>query len=104
MVSGFSICLGYSRICCCSHFHIQSVQIHEKKVYLFFYFPPCNIASFLLLVKLTLGQIVRQRLSDGRKVTCRLLGVILEENIPEELQVVIVNFFAYIKIQINRLI
>ncbi|KAK1422909.1 hypothetical protein QVD17_18198 [Tagetes erecta] len=37
-------------------------------------------------VKLTLGQIVRQRLSDGRKVTCRLLGVILEENTPEELQ------------------
>ncbi|CAI9275640.1 unnamed protein product [Lactuca saligna] len=34
----------------------------------------------------TLGQIVRQRLSDGRKVTCRLLGVILEENTPEELQ------------------
>ncbi|KAJ0693150.1 putative peroxisome biogenesis protein [Helianthus annuus] len=36
---------------------------------------------------LTLGQIVRQRLSDGRKVTCRLLGVILEENTPEELQI-----------------
>ncbi|KAI3728856.1 hypothetical protein L6452_17500 [Arctium lappa] len=34
----------------------------------------------------TLGQIVRQKLSDGRKVTCRLLGVILEENSPEELQ------------------
>ncbi|KAK1422910.1 hypothetical protein QVD17_18199 [Tagetes erecta] len=34
----------------------------------------------------TLAQIVRQRLSDGRKVTCRLLGVILEENTPEELQ------------------
>ncbi|KAI3717325.1 hypothetical protein L1987_68882 [Smallanthus sonchifolius] len=34
----------------------------------------------------TLGQIVRKRLSDGRKVTCRLLGVILEENTPEELQ------------------
>ncbi|KAL1560767.1 peroxisome assembly protein 22 [Salvia divinorum] len=34
----------------------------------------------------TLSQIVRQRLSEGRKVTCRLLGVILEENSPEELQ------------------
>ncbi|XP_024993520.1 peroxisome biogenesis protein 22-like isoform X2 [Cynara cardunculus var. scolymus] len=34
----------------------------------------------------TLGQIVRQKLGDGRKVTCRLLGVILEENTPEELQ------------------
>ncbi|XP_010267796.1 PREDICTED: peroxisome biogenesis protein 22 isoform X2 [Nelumbo nucifera] len=34
----------------------------------------------------TLGQIVRQKLSEGRKVTCRLLGVILEESSPEELQ------------------
>nr|KAJ0211163.1 hypothetical protein LSAT_V11C400184000 [Lactuca sativa] len=39
-------------------------------------------------VKPTLGQIVRQRLNDGRKVTCRLLGIILEESTPEELQVV----------------
>ncbi|KAG6419550.1 hypothetical protein SASPL_121772 [Salvia splendens] len=37
-------------------------------------------------VKPTLSQIVRQRLSEGRKITCRLLGVILEENSPEELQ------------------
>ncbi|GMQ01251.1 hypothetical protein CsSME_00047954 [Camellia sinensis var. sinensis] len=36
----------------------------------------------------TLGQIVRQKLSEGRKVTCRLLGVVLEETSPEELQVV----------------
>ncbi|CAN7074101.1 hypothetical protein Bca4012_090079 [Brassica carinata] len=36
--------------------------------------------------KPTLGKIVRQRLSEGRKVTCRLLGVILEESSPEELQ------------------
>ncbi|XP_047150427.1 peroxisome biogenesis protein 22 isoform X2 [Vigna umbellata] len=36
--------------------------------------------------KPTLGQIVRQKLSEGRKVTCRLLGVILEESSPEELQ------------------
>ncbi|KAI3680225.1 hypothetical protein L2E82_50550 [Cichorium intybus] len=41
------------------------------------FFPPANV---------TLGQIVRRRLSDGRKITCRLLGVILEENTPEELQ------------------
>ncbi|KAJ4729995.1 Peroxisome biogenesis protein 22 [Melia azedarach] len=37
-------------------------------------------------VKPTLGQVVRQKLSEGRKVTCRLLGVILEESSPEELQ------------------
>lgn len=37
-------------------------------------------------VKLTLGQIVRQRLCEGRKVTSRLVGVILEESTPEELQ------------------
>ncbi|XP_059661049.1 peroxisome biogenesis protein 22 [Cornus florida] len=37
-------------------------------------------------VKPTLGQLVRQKLSEGRKVTCRLLGVILEESSPEELQ------------------
>ncbi|KAI3502274.1 hypothetical protein L1887_30307 [Cichorium endivia] len=41
------------------------------------FIPPANA---------TLGQIVRQRLSDGRKITCRLLGVILEETTPEELQ------------------
>ncbi|KAG6385160.1 hypothetical protein SASPL_153988 [Salvia splendens] len=64
------------------------------------------IDEFFQPVKPTLGQIVRQRLSEGRKVrlespyggwgerdagdragvTCRLLGVILEENTPEELQ------------------
>ncbi|XP_058220265.1 peroxisome biogenesis protein 22 [Rhododendron vialii] len=37
-------------------------------------------------IKPTLGQVVRQKLIDGRKVTCRLLGVILEETSPEELQ------------------
>ncbi|WOG98799.1 hypothetical protein DCAR_0418144 [Daucus carota subsp. sativus] len=42
--------------------------------------------EFFQSVKPTLGQIVRQRLSEGRKVTCRLLGVILEESTPEELQ------------------
>ncbi|KAJ8568787.1 hypothetical protein K7X08_032418 [Anisodus acutangulus] len=44
------------------------------------------IDEFFQPVKPTLGQIVRQRLSEGRKVTCRLLGVILEETSPEELQ------------------
>lgn len=37
-------------------------------------------------IKPTLGQIVSKKLNGGRKVTCRLLGVILEENSPEELQ------------------
>ncbi|XP_020599083.1 peroxisome biogenesis protein 22 [Phalaenopsis equestris] len=36
--------------------------------------------------ELRLGQIVRKRLGGCRKVTCQLLGVILEEKNPEELQ------------------
>ncbi|XP_075498184.1 peroxisome biogenesis protein 22-like [Primulina tabacum] len=44
------------------------------------------IDEFFQPVKPTLAQIVRQRLSEGRKVTCRLLDVILEESSPEELQ------------------
>ncbi|KAL3635497.1 peroxisome assembly protein 22 [Castilleja foliolosa] len=44
------------------------------------------IDEFFQPVKPTLSQIVRQRLCEGRKVTCRLLGVILEESSPEELQ------------------
>ncbi|KAG0499448.1 hypothetical protein HPP92_004139 [Vanilla planifolia] len=36
--------------------------------------------------KLTLEKIVRHRLNEGRKVTCQLLGVILEETTPEDLQ------------------
>ncbi|CAL1406897.1 unnamed protein product [Linum trigynum] len=44
------------------------------------------VDEFFHPVKPTLGQVVRQKLSEGRKVTCRLLGVILEENTPEELQ------------------
>ncbi|CAF2153609.1 unnamed protein product [Brassica rapa] len=44
------------------------------------------VDQFFQPAKPTLGQIVRQRLSEGRKVTCRLLGVILEESSPEELQ------------------
>lgn len=44
------------------------------------------VNEFFQPVKPTLGQIVRRKLSEGRKVTCRLLGVVLEENSPEELQ------------------
>ncbi|XAR55406.1 hypothetical protein NMG60_11035467 [Bertholletia excelsa] len=44
------------------------------------------IDEFFQPVKPTLGQIVRQKLSEGRKVTCRLLGVVLEQTTPEELQ------------------
>ncbi|GAB4859469.1 peroxisome assembly protein 22 [Ancistrocladus abbreviatus] len=44
------------------------------------------VDDFFQPVKPTLGQIVRQKLCEGRKVTCRLVGVILEETSPEELQ------------------
>ncbi|KAK7257518.1 hypothetical protein RIF29_31548 [Crotalaria pallida] len=44
------------------------------------------VDEFFQPVKPTLSQIVRQKLSEGRKVTCRLLGVILEESSLEELQ------------------
>ncbi|KAF3976714.1 hypothetical protein ACB098_06G098700 [Castanea mollissima] len=44
------------------------------------------VDEFFQPVKPTLGQIVRQKLSEGRKVTCRLVGVILEESSPEDLQ------------------
>ncbi|XP_078175842.1 peroxin 22 isoform X1 [Carex rostrata] len=44
------------------------------------------INHFFQPVNLTLEQIVRHKLNEGRKVTCRLLGVILEETTPEELQ------------------
>ncbi|CAA7410645.1 unnamed protein product [Spirodela intermedia] len=39
-----------------------------------------------LPVELTLGQMVRKKLNGGRKVTCQLLGVVLEETTPDELQ------------------
>ncbi|GAB2233829.1 hypothetical protein Droror1_Dr00003058 [Drosera rotundifolia] len=42
--------------------------------------------DFIQPVKPTLGQIVRQKLNDGRKVTCRLVGIILEETTPEDIQ------------------
>jgi len=45
------------------------------------------IDEFFQPIKPTLGQIVRRKLSEGRKVTCQLLGVVLEETSPEELQV-----------------
>ncbi|KAL2938082.1 Peroxisome biogenesis protein 22 [Bienertia sinuspersici] len=44
------------------------------------------VDDFFQPVKPTLAQIVRQKLCEGRKVTCRLLGVVLEETNPEELQ------------------
>ncbi|WOL18811.1 peroxisome biogenesis protein 22-like [Canna indica] len=37
-------------------------------------------------LELSLEQLVRHKLSEGRKVTCQLLGIILEETTPEELQ------------------
>ncbi|CAK7326930.1 unnamed protein product [Dovyalis caffra] len=36
--------------------------------------------------KLSLQQTVKKKLNGGRKMTCRLLGVILEESSPDELQ------------------
>lgn len=36
--------------------------------------------------KLALAQMVKKKLLSGRKMTCQLLGVILEESTPEELQ------------------
>ncbi|XP_010931261.1 peroxisome biogenesis protein 22 isoform X2 [Elaeis guineensis] len=44
------------------------------------------VGEFFQPTKPTLSQSVRQKLGEGRKVTCRLLGVILEETSPEELQ------------------
>ncbi|KAH9318581.1 hypothetical protein KI387_020350, partial [Taxus chinensis] len=42
--------------------------------------------EFTTPLPLSLAQIVRQQLNGGRKVTCQLLGVILEESTPEDLQ------------------
>lgn len=36
--------------------------------------------------ELTIAQVVRRQLNGGRKMTCQLLGVILEESTPEEVQ------------------
>ncbi|XP_026656354.1 peroxisome biogenesis protein 22-like [Phoenix dactylifera] len=40
-------------------------------------------------IQLRPGQIVKKKLSGCRKMTCQLLGVILEEKNPEELQIVL---------------
>uniref|UniRef100_A0A5B7BDK5 Peroxisome biogenesis protein 22 n=1 Tax=Davidia involucrata TaxID=16924 RepID=A0A5B7BDK5_DAVIN len=45
-----------------------------------------SVDDFHSPVKLALAQIVKKRLYGSRKMTCRLLGVILEESSPEELQ------------------
>ncbi|CAN6463493.1 unnamed protein product [Victoria cruziana] len=45
-----------------------------------------EIEEFHPPMKLSLVQIVRKKLSGGKKMTCQLLGVILEESTPEELQ------------------
>ncbi|GLJ21394.1 hypothetical protein SUGI_0393890 [Cryptomeria japonica] len=42
--------------------------------------------EFTTPLPLSLAQVVRQQLNGGRKVTCQLLGVILEESTPEDLQ------------------
>ncbi|KAJ6792730.1 putative peroxisome biogenesis protein 22 isoform X2 [Iris pallida] len=44
------------------------------------------VDDFFRPVNLTLEQLVRHQLNEGRKVTCQLLGVILEESSPEDLQ------------------
>eukprot|EP00252_Welwitschia_mirabilis_P013452 TRINITY_DN2958_c0_g1_i1.p1 TRINITY_DN2958_c0_g1~~TRINITY_DN2958_c0_g1_i1.p1 ORF type:complete len:279 (+),score=48.51 TRINITY_DN2958_c0_g1_i1:172-1008(+) len=51
---------------------------------------PCeqgiSTQTWMTPVKITLSQSIKQQLDGGRKVTCQLLGVILEEQTPEELQ------------------
>ncbi|KAJ6807083.1 putative peroxisome biogenesis protein 22 isoform X2 [Iris pallida] len=44
------------------------------------------VDEFFRPVNLTLEQLVRHQLNEGRKVTCQLLGIILEETSPEDLQ------------------
>ncbi|CAI0474953.1 unnamed protein product, partial [Linum tenue] len=44
-----------------------------------------HVLIVLYFLQQTLGQAVRRKLR-GKKVTCRLLGVILEENTPQELK------------------
>lgn len=44
------------------------------------------VDDFFQPVKPTLAQIVGHKLCEGRKVTCRLVGVVLEETSMEELQ------------------
>ncbi|CAD5187341.1 unnamed protein product [Musa acuminata subsp. malaccensis] len=47
----------------------------------------CAVNEFFQPLELALEQLVRRKLNEGRKVTCRLLGVVLDETTPEELQV-----------------
>lgn len=42
--------------------------------------------GFYSTEKVPLAQMVRKKLCGGRKMTCQLLGVVLEESTPEELQ------------------
>ncbi|KAJ0983336.1 hypothetical protein J5N97_011591 [Dioscorea zingiberensis] len=44
------------------------------------------VDDFFQPVKLTVPQLVRQKFCEGHKVTCRLLGVVLEETNPDDLQ------------------
>ncbi|GFP98880.1 acetyl-coa carboxylase 1 [Phtheirospermum japonicum] len=60
------------------------------------------IDEFFQPVKPTLSQIVRQMLCEGRTVTCRLLGVILDESSPEELQFFIATPFDLDKAESTR--
>ncbi|CAL9210612.1 unnamed protein product [Musa hybrid cultivar] len=46
----------------------------------------CAVNEFFQPLELALEQLVRRKLNEGRKVTCRLLGVVLDETTPEELQ------------------
>ncbi|XP_078437132.1 peroxin 22 [Wolffia australiana] len=43
------------------------------------------VDTFTGSIKPTLGQLISRKLCGGRKVTCQILGVILEEKSPEEL-------------------
>ena len=44
------------------------------------------VNEFFQPLELSLEQLVRHKLSEGRKVTCQLLGIVLDETTPEELQ------------------
>nr|CAD1821153.1 unnamed protein product [Ananas comosus var. bracteatus] len=48
--------------------------------------PKLEVSDAVESIPLTTGQIVRKKLSGVRKMTCQILGVILEETSPEDLQ------------------
>ncbi|XP_020115254.1 peroxisome biogenesis protein 22-like [Ananas comosus] len=48
--------------------------------------PKLEVSDAVESTPLTTGQIVRKKLSGVRKMTCQILGVILEETSPEDLQ------------------